>query len=284
MATGKYLLMAMAVLAFYSTGSAQQFFTDRAVFLTNVRADYYEEKFDDWAPGEPLDGHQETWDAPGANGFSWTASASGTGNGLLYSLSGALSTSSHDDRLVFQFSDSPVYAFGGDFCGTEYDGHPITAEIEFETDTGQLFSHTVSICSFVGFVSNVPISKITIDSFGAQASWPAADNIITGDLRPDGDLDGDGMTNSAEQLAGTDPGDPKSNLRVSSVKFGDSNFVITFSAVAGKSYRLEYKDALMDSEWIALDDQSVDTTGPAQFIDTTAPNPGMRFYRVTVIP
>ena len=285
MANHTCIVVAVTVLALIPTASAQQFFTDRAAFLANVQPGYDEEKFEAWATGEPLDGHQAEWEAAGTNGFSWIASATGPGNQRLYSLNSALSTSSHEDALIFQFSGNAVYAFGGEFWGTEYDGFPLSAEITFETDTGETFSHTVSGRSFIGFVSNVPLTSIIINAIGAQAAWPTADNIITGDLNPDGDLDGDGMSNHAEQLAGTDLGDPKSNLRITSTAFDGLGFVVGFATVSGKTYRLEYKTAITDTDWLPapVPDQTATATGAAQFTDPSTPQLSKRFYRITLI-
>jgi hypothetical protein len=277
---------ATALLALASIGSAQQFFTDRAAFLANVQSDHYEETFEGWSEGNPLDGHQDEWEGPGANGLGWSVSAPGSGNHQLYSLYSAISTSSHNDALSFQLSGNPVYAFGGDFWGTQYDGFPLTAAIQFETDTGQQFVHEVSGRSFLGIISNVPLTNVTITAAaGAASAWPTADSIITGALNPDGDLDGDGMTNSDELLAGTDPGDPKSNLRITASVFDDSAFVVSFLAVAAKTYRLEYKEALGDAAWLptSVADYTAASTGTAQFTDPLLARPSQNFYRVRVV-
>src|SRR6476646_6926046 len=94
----------VALLAFACTGIAQQFLTDRDAFLSHVEPGFYEEKFDGWSEGDPLDGHQAEWEGSGSNNFGLTVSAAGPGNNNLYSLDRAISTSSHDDLLVFHFS------------------------------------------------------------------------------------------------------------------------------------------------------------------------------------
>src|SRR5689334_24835126 len=199
---------AIALLAFAgSTGIAQQFLTDRAAFLAHVEPGFYEEKFDGWSDGEPLNGNQAEWEGPGANNFGLTVSAAGPGNNNLYSLDRAISTSSHDDLLVFNFS-GPVYVFGGEFWGTMFDGFPVTADVTFETEGGQSFTRTVSGRTFLGFVSNAPLTSVTIDATGAQAAWPTAGNLSVGGRDQTGDFEGEGMSNGAEELAGTDPTDP----------------------------------------------------------------------------
>jgi hypothetical protein len=226
----KLSIVVLAVLAFACIGSAQQFLSDRAAFLATIEPGYYEEKFDGWSEGDPLDGHQSEWEGPGAGYFGLTVSAAGPGNNLLYSLDRAISTSAHNDLLVFRFSGR-VFAFGGEFWGTMFDGFPLSTEVTFETENGQCFTRTVSGRTFLGFISNVPMTSVTIDAAGAQAAWPTAGNLIVGDLKQDGDFDGDGMSNGAEQSAGTDPTDPKSNMRVTAVELSESGLVVRFAAV-----------------------------------------------------
>ena len=276
---------AVLILAVASASLAQQFFTDQGTFLANVKPGYYQENSEGWSEGNPLDGHQPLWDAPGANGFALTVSAPGSGNQELYSLYSAISTSSHNDPLTFQFSSNAVYAFGGEFWGTQFDGFPLLTQITFETDTGQSFAHEVSGRSFIGFISNVPLASVTISVAGFNPAWSTADSIITGDLNPEGDLDGDGMPNSSEQVAGTDPFNPNSNLRISSATHDSSGFVVDFNADAGKTYRLEHTNTLTDATWIPapIADKTAASTGPQQFIDPIMPELQTRFYRVRVV-
>lgn len=98
------------------------------------------------------------------------------------------------------------------------------------------------------------------------------------------DLDGDGMTNFAEYLAGTDPQLATSLLRVTSVNRAPTTCTVHFDAIAQKKYRLEYKAALTDAEWLMLPiaDFVSPTTGNQQIIDTTATGT-KRFYRLRII-
>ena len=162
----------MAAIA--TTASAQTFHLDLAAFQAELVGDSYTEAFDGWGFGNPLGG-DESWDAPGAHGFGWTASSPGG----LYSVPGALSTNVSGDPLVFTFTGNAVTAFGGDFAGTDIDGNPIPAVVSFETNDGNTYSDTFTTFSFIGFTSSTPIVSVTID-VGTIEEWAAADNVITG--------------------------------------------------------------------------------------------------------
>jgi len=86
------------------------------------------------------------------------------------------------------------------------------------------------------------------------------------------DLDGDGTSNFAEYLAGTDPQLATSLLRVTSVNRAPSTYTVHFDAIAMKRYRLEYKSALTGPDWLMLPmaDFVSPTTANQQIIDTTA--------------
>lgn len=65
-----------------------------------------------------------------------------------------------------------------------------------------------------------------------------------------GDHDGDGSRDLQEYLAGTDPGDNQSLLKIASTALlDDSELVISFSAVEGKTYELLSSPTLDAEEW-----------------------------------
>jgi hypothetical protein len=81
------------------------------------------------------------------------------------------------------------------------------------------------------------------DSDGMLDSWEQQYGLIVGVNDSQGDLDGDGLKNIAEFLAGTLPNDPNSNLRLRvSIAAGA---LLQFDAAANISYVIEYKNALV---------------------------------------
>jgi hypothetical protein len=68
-----------------------------------------------------------------------------------------------------------------------------------------------------------------------------------------GDLDGDGMSNRAEYIAGTDPSNPASYLKITSIAVG-GGATLTFGAVANKTYSIQYTDRFGSGTWTKLKD------------------------------
>ena len=72
-----------------------------------------------------------------------------------------------------------------------------------------------------------------------------------GDLsRAQDDADGDGMSNLQEYLTGTDPTNPNSVFRLWAAASTNSPINLTWPAVPGKSYQIQYQTNLTDSVWL----------------------------------
>jgi hypothetical protein len=98
-------------------------------------------------------------------------------------------------------------------------------------------------------------------------------------LDPNGDYDHDGMSNAAEDFAGTNPLDPNSVLRILSVANGN---LLTWSSVSGKTYRV-FATADLTTNSVSISGV-VTAAGPtATYLDSPATN-SARFYRVHVLP
>ena len=95
------------------------------------------------------------------------------------------------------------------------------------------------------------------------------------------DADGDGMTNLDEFRAGTNPRSADSLLRIVSGAMNGVEASLTFNAVAGKSYTVQFRDSLSAGTWLKLRDvfpQGV--SQPVMVTDTNAVESLQRFYRV----
>jgi hypothetical protein len=91
------------------------------------------------------------------------------------------------------------------------------------------------------------------------------------------DSDGDGLSNAAEYFAGTDHLDPNSFLKIEITSSGGAT--ISFQAVAGHTYSVEYSDGLNPASWTKL--AGVLAASSSRIETMTDPAPGTnRFYRL----
>jgi subtilisin family serine protease len=102
---------------------------------------------------------------------------------------------------------------------------------------------------------------------------------------PNADPDHDGMSNLAEWLAGTNPTNASSCLRLIALTANKTNaFVVSWPSVAGKYYRLERATNLLTG-FNSVVQTNIAATAPTNIEADTAVLPGRtRFYRVGVEP
>jgi hypothetical protein len=76
---------------------------------------------------------------------------------------------------------------------------------------------------------------------------------------------------------------PSENLRITAVSTNGLNRLFSIPGIAGNSYRLEYKDEMMDPNWLPLADQTASCSGTTQLTDSSGAGTDV-FYRVRQLP
>ena len=114
-----------------------------------------------------------------------------------------------------------------------------------------------------------------------QVELPGSHTIVIVDQ--DGDTDGDGMTDRAESIAGTDANDAGSSLKLGSMTSSE-NGALTFSwpSVPGVTYRLVQRAAMTDAGWQPASEPVTATDSVTSWTITTTNSVG--FFALEVIP
>jgi len=100
----------------------------------------------------------------------------------------------------------------------------------------------------------------------------------TTNLDPMLDTDGDGISNFVEYLAGTDPTDPNSNLRIDQT-ITNGAATVRFAAVTNRTYTLQFTDVLPASNWQKLADIAARPSNRTEVLQDPSWQTN-RFYRV----
>jgi hypothetical protein len=127
------------------------------------------------------------------------------------------------------------------------------------------------------------VATITVqadsDTDGLPDGWEIAHNLDANNPADAAlDSDGDGMANWQEFVAGTDPMDPSSYLRIDILGVG-GGANISFGSISNKTYTLQYTDALTTGVWTRLVDIPARTNNATETFFDSGYLTG-RYYRV----
>jgi len=139
-------------------------------------------------------------------------------------------------------------------------------------------SHTVNVSVGTTLYARVRQFNNADVSGSYTPSSAAVRTLAAGD-----DEDGDGQSNGSEDVAGTNPFDSASSLRLLGTEIVGNNVTVTCATVPGKSYRLFTSDDLVPP-WVPLGDVIVATEDETTFTHVNGAGDERRFYRVGVTP
>jgi hypothetical protein len=132
-----------------------------------------------------------------------------------------------------------------------------------------------------GILSSNAVLTVLIDTDGDHVpdEWEFAYNFNTNNASDAViDTDGDTMTNLEEYIAGTDPRDAESYLKVDSISIAGSA-TLNFLARSNKTYTIQYNSGLSPSGWLNFTNAFSRPTNRVETVIDPASSPG-RLYRL----
>ena len=170
----------------------------------------------------------------------------------------------------------------------QFNGSNITAAVStaYTLSNPQLSNegpYRVVITNSLGAVtSSVVTLVIDSDLDGMPDAFELAYGLnprLAGDAS--GDLDGDGVSNYQEYLAGTNPTNAASFLKLTSDGLApDGSIILRFTAVSNRSYSILSKPTINAGTWLSISNILGVPADRIVIITNSVPGGGQRYYRL----
>lgn len=119
------------------------------------------------------------------------------------------------------------------------------------------------------------------DRDGLPDEWEMANGLDSNDPGDaNQDSDGDTMSNRHEYIAGTDPQDRNSSLRLEADRAGSRDVVLRFLAVSNRTYAVLYSEAITEGPWLGLANISAAPSNRTILVTNSPAAASGRFYRL----
>jgi hypothetical protein len=121
-----------------------------------------------------------------------------------------------------------------------------------------------------------------LDQDALPDDWEVA---YFGNLQRDGtgDYDSDGVSDRDEYRAGTNPSSNPVFTLLTLTKLTTGEVTLIWSAIPGRTYRVQFKNTVDDPAWTYLPGNVASTGSQASAMDSTADMASQRFYRVVMV-
>ena len=170
------------------------------------------------------------------------------------------------------------------------DGEPLLARLDRQAAAntrqrlpGALLLHHHNLEGARCEVIRFDLSQDDVNNNGLPDWWEIQyfNNLFT--ASPDADSDGDGMSDRTEYLAGTDPTDPHSLLKLTAAASPEDNGVkLTWTSAPGKMYTLLSRESLETGAWQKLSEDLLATPPTNTYIDYATGDQPSGYYRIQV--